>query len=67
MDYSTWTKTVLGKLGHQDEYLNMASESKGGIYGVTVSGDIYKIDPNVCVDCGTCADACPAGAISPAE
>ena len=46
MDYSTWTKTVLGKLGHQDEYLNMASDSKGGIYGVTVSGDIYKIDIN---------------------
>ena len=46
MDYSTWTKTVLGKLGHQDEYLNMASDGKGGIYGVTITGDIYKIDIN---------------------
>ena len=31
--------------------------------GAISEGDIYKIDPNVCLDCGTCADACPMGAI----
>lgn len=24
----------------------------------------YKIDPNLCVACGTCQPECPAGAIS---
>ena len=31
--------------------------------GAISEGDIYKIDPNVCVDCGTCADVCPTGSI----
>ncbi|MDY0026268.1 MAG: 4Fe-4S binding protein, partial [Lentimicrobium sp.] len=29
-------------------------------------GDIYKIDPDVCTDCGSCADVCPVEAIHPA-
>ena len=35
--------------------------------GAISEGDIYKIDPNVCIDCGTCADACPMGAIVAGE
>jgi len=27
---------------------------------------IYKIDPDVCTDCGSCADVCPVEAIHPA-
>lgn len=27
-------------------------------------GDIYTIDPELCVECGACADVCPCGAIS---
>jgi len=26
-------------------------------------GDIYKIDPDVCTDCGACSDVCPVEAI----
>ncbi|MFA6839101.1 MAG: 4Fe-4S binding protein, partial [Dysgonamonadaceae bacterium] len=28
---------------------------------------IYHIDPDVCTDCGTCAEVCPTEAIHPAE
>ena len=35
--------------------------------GAISEGDIYKIDPNVCIDCGTCADVCPMGAIVAGE
>ena len=29
------------------------------------AGDIYVIDPNTCIDCGTCAGVCPSEAIIP--
>ena len=29
--------------------------------------NIYSINPDVCTDCGTCADVCPSEAIHPAE
>ncbi len=35
--------------------------------GAISEGDIYKIDPNVCIDCGTCEGVCPMGAIVPGE
>ena len=30
-------------------------------------GDVYSIDPNLCLDCGTCAGVCPCEAIAPGE
>ncbi|MBO7461498.1 MAG: 4Fe-4S binding protein, partial [Bacteroidales bacterium] len=30
-----------------------------------IEGDVYSIDPDKCVECGACADACPCGAIAP--
>lgn len=46
MDYTTWTKTVIGDgtLEHGFEYICFASDGKGNIFGCTTSGDIYKID-----------------------
>ncbi|MDY4567861.1 MAG: 4Fe-4S binding protein, partial [Alloprevotella sp.] len=35
--------------------------------GAISEGEKYSIDPSVCVDCGTCADVCPSGAIAPGE
>ncbi len=35
--------------------------------GAISEGDIYKIDPNVCIDCGTCEGVCPMGAIVAGE
>ena len=35
--------------------------------GTCIEGDIYSINPDVCTDCGTCADVCPSEAIHPAE
>ncbi|WP_375000509.1 4Fe-4S binding protein [Aeromicrobium sp. CTD01-1L150] len=29
--------------------------------------DILYVDPSVCIDCGACADACPASAVKPVE
>lgn len=29
--------------------------------------DILYIDPDTCIDCGACADACPASAVKPVE
>ena len=29
-----------------------------------VIGDKYSINPDVCTECGTCADVCPSEAIS---
>jgi NAD-dependent dihydropyrimidine dehydrogenase PreA subunit len=25
---------------------------------------VYSIDPDICIDCGACADACPTGSIT---
>lgn len=46
IDFATWTRTTLGKLDHMSDYINMASDGNGGLYGVTASGEIYKIDVN---------------------
>ena len=35
--------------------------------GAISEGDKYSINPEMCTDCGTCADACPTEAIHPAE
>ena len=29
--------------------------------------DIYVIDPDLCIDCGACADVCPVDAPQPEE
>lgn len=48
MDYTTWTKQVIGTgvLQHADEYLNFSCDGKGNLFGVTENGDVYKIDVN---------------------
>ena len=30
-------------------------------------GDIFKVNPDTCTDCGTCEEVCPTGAIKPEE
>ncbi|MDY5010282.1 MAG: 4Fe-4S binding protein, partial [Sodaliphilus sp.] len=31
--------------------------------GAISEGDKYEIDPDVCISCGSCAEACPNGSI----
>ena len=33
------------------------------IEGAVIAGDIYRIDENLCSDCGMCADNCPSSSI----
>ena len=35
-------------------------------YLIQTESNIYKIDSDICTDCGTCADVCPVEAIHPA-
>jgi len=35
--------------------------------GAIAEGDIYTIDPELCTECGTCADVCPSGAPQPSK
>jgi NAD-dependent dihydropyrimidine dehydrogenase PreA subunit len=30
-------------------------------------GEVYTIDPELCTDCGLCAQVCPTGAALPAD
>ena len=48
MDYTTWTKQVIGSgvLQHADDYLNFSCDGKGNLFGVTANGEVYKIDVN---------------------
>ena len=48
MDYTTWTKQVIGNgvLQHADDYLNFSCDGKGNLFGVTANGEVYKIDVN---------------------
>ncbi|HBL64071.1 MAG TPA: ferredoxin, partial [Oscillibacter sp.] len=34
---------------------------------ISQGDDRYVIDANACLDCGTCSDTCPNGAINPAD
>ncbi|MDE5959864.1 MAG: 4Fe-4S binding protein, partial [Muribaculaceae bacterium] len=33
--------------------------------GAISAGDIYHIDPDTCIECGSCAEVCPSEAIMP--
>ena len=41
-----------------------ACESECPVGAITQGDTQYEIDPNTCVDCGTCAGACPTDAIA---
>ena len=32
--------------------------------GIAAGDDQYQINADACIDCGSCADTCPTGAIS---
>jgi len=35
------------------------------VEAISEGPDRYVIDPEKCIDCGTCADTCPVGAPKP--
>ena len=41
-----------------------ACEAEGPGWAYAQGAEHYEIDPAACVDCGSCAAQCPAGAIS---
>jgi len=34
------------------------------VYAIIEGEDQFSINPDLCLDCGTCEDACPLGAIT---
>ncbi len=65
MDFMQWVKHLAYKINDECISCGGACEAECPTEAITAGDDKYVIDPDKCIDCGSCADVCPVDAPQP--